>query len=213
MKRDDFGLLMDDIYDFTDKIVGTLSRIYIGKFNKLKNISYQELNIMQSVKVVYEEVDLRTREYYLLLAKKVYKLISEYYDFEFIEEVLTMDWIVKQLELYDPVTKYVYIHEVERKSARLAEALIASENKVAEIERGRNLWYRQAKQFADNIVNAAVMQAYDDNDVEYVQWVTEDDERVCAACDALEGKIFLVSEAPPFQHIGCRCDKKVWPDD
>ena len=42
--------------------------------------------------------------------------------------------------------------------------------------------------------------------VDAVMWATELDERVCEECDALEGEVFLLDEAPACpMHPNCRC--------
>lgn len=55
------------------------------------------------------------------LAKKIYKKAD-------------MDLVEELLEMYNPVTKYVFNHEVERKKSRFAESIIASNYKKGEIE-------------------------------------------------------------------------------
>lgn len=216
MKRkkqsDDFDLLIEEVYKFTDRVIGTLNRIYISHFNELKSISYTELNRMNSAKTVYQKVnqvyevvEKKTEEYYLLLAQKVYKTVSEFFDFELVMDFLTMDWIIAELMKYDPVTKYLYFQEIDRKKSRLAEAIISSETTVKEVDNGVRIWSNQAKQYADKIVKTAIEQVYEDNGIKYVEWRTEGDARVCPECDKLEGKVFKQEEAPNLVHYGCRC--------
>lgn len=204
-KKTDFDYLMDEIYEFVDRAVGTLNRYYISQFNKLKTVPADEINTLRAVKEVYEAVDQRTREYYLMIARKVYVTVAKYYGFEIPFEVLGVDWVARILEGFDPVTKYVYIHEVDRKSARTFEAMIASEIRTQEIENGLRQWYRQAKQYADNIVKEAIDELFEENDVEYVRWVTELDGKACAQCEDLHGKVFKKGTTSPPIHYGCRC--------
>lgn len=41
--------------------------------------------------------------------------------------------------------------------------------------------------------------------VEKVQWVAEDDDKTCGVCNALDGEVFPIIEAPPKAHHNCRC--------
>lgn len=209
-KKSEYDYLIDEIYDYTDKVIGTLNRIYISHFNELKNISYQELNKLDSAVVnkvyeVYEQVDEKTRKYLLMLAKKVYQTIAEFNEFELVMEFMTMDWIIKELERYSPVTKYVYTHEVDRKRARMVEALVASETKAKEVETGLKQWSRQARSYVDIIVQDAIIKVYEDNNVKEVMWLTEDDEKVCVVCDDLDGMTFPIDKIPAPPHPNCRC--------
>lgn len=56
-----------------------------------------------------------------------------------------------------------------------------------------------------DITDKAVEQAYLDNDVEKVVWVTIKDERRCVECRKRDGKIYDIAKVPPKPHLGCRC--------
>lgn len=190
------------LYDFIDKVIGTLNRRYIALFNKLKNLK-TEKEILYGASEVYAEIDKITREYLLLIARKVYRLL--YDDDDIIEDIITLAWIDEVLNEYDPITKYVYTNEVDRKRARLVEALIASDNKAAEVDTANRLWLKQAAQYADNIAVATVNKVYEDQGVKEVIWHTEQDSKVCKTCRDRDGVRYTLEKVPVRPHYRCRC--------
>ena len=191
------------MYSYTDKIIQTLNRRYIALFNRLKNLSDDDDEIILEVNRIYEEIDRLTKQAYLLLAKKIYQITMDMVegDWEDIEAI----WLLGILDDYNPVTKYVYSHEVDRKRARLIEALISSDNKAQEVERAKKLWARQSKQYAEYITDMATEKAYRDGGIEEVVWITERDERVCGICEGRDGVRYFIDEIPDKPHYGCRC--------
>jgi len=188
------------MYEFTEKVIATINRRIIGMFNRLKGIN-DEKAIIHAVNELYEELDEMLRKYLLLIARKIYSSVNLE---DWIED-LAVIWLMELLEGYDPVTKYVYTHEVERKKARLIEAMIASNDKAKEVETAKRLWARQVRQYADNVTHEAVLEAYKDKQIERVEWQTEEDERVCKECVRRNGVVYFITEVPPKPHYGCRC--------
>ena len=109
------------------------------------------------------------------------------------------------LEETDFVTLYRFDNEVERKAQRLAEALSATDRWNDEIDKALRYWTLQVGQYAINAVDRARLQAFKDAGVKRVRWNTEKDERVCNECNALDGKVFDIDDAPAKMHIRCRC--------
>ena len=195
-----------DFYEYADLLFGTLTRRYIALFNTLKNVSgYTDLEIVEAVNEVYKEADEVTRKYFLLLYKKIVKEICDFLDVEEILDTVMLMWLDEMLTGYDPVTKYVYNHEVDRKRARAIESLIASDNKPKEVETAKKQWSKQAKQYLDNIVADAVKRILNEADVKEVIWRTEEDLRVCAICEERDGIIYPLKDVPTKPHYGCRC--------
>lgn len=202
LKIDEINSL-DAVYEYADRIVGTLNRRFIPKFNKLKHLTDDE-DIIEEVSEVYEEMLELVKEYYLLLAKRVYRRVATLLEEDIYDDIEAL-FILKILEDYDPVTKYVFTHEVDRKRARLIEALIASDDKPKEVENAKKLWARQIKQYADKVTDMAMDKVYIDNEIDEVIWETERDSRVCAICRDRQGKRYFRDEVPPKPHYGCRC--------
>lgn len=189
------------MYEFTDQIISVLNQRLIEIFNRLKSLSaFDEIHTLQAVQAAYAEADDLVRNYLLVLAEYVYK---EYADDE--DTNINGLWLFEILNAYDPVTKYVYVNEVERKRARLFESLVASTNPSTEIDTALRLFSAMARQYALTVTDKAALQAYTDNGATKLQWVTTPDDRRCKVCAERDGKIYDICNIPPKPHIGCRC--------
>lgn len=197
---------LNGVYDFTDKVIGTLNRRFVTLFNRLKSLNpNNEKDVISEVTKVYEEADRITREYLLLIATRTYREVCRSINCEDWIEDMSVIWLMEILDGYDPVTKYVYTHEVDRKRARLIEAIISSNDTAKEVENAKRLWAKQARQYADNVTDRAMVKVYKDNNIEYVVWQTEQDEKVCAECVRRNNVRYIREEVPPKPHYGCRC--------
>lgn len=189
------------MYEFTDTIISILNKKLIEVFSHLKSLNTSDEGYtLQYVRSVYYEADDFVRQFLLVLAEYVYNENS-------VEKTTEINglWLFEILQAFDPVTKYVYVNEVERKRARLFESLVAGENKSAEIDTALRLFSAMARQYALTVTDKAVLQAYKDNGETRLQWVTTPDDRRCKVCAARDGKIYDIEDIPPKPHIGCRC--------
>lgn len=173
----------------------------IRKFEPFRTIPEDELHILNGTKKLYKEFTELFIKAYLRIARNAYLRHSD----KKREDEIDREWIIEFLLAYDEVAKYVFMHEMERKQARFAEALIASKNKSKEVDTALHLLARQAMQAAIEITDEAVNKAYKDNGVKKVRWVTEGDERVCIECMERDGKVYILKNLPPKPHYGCRC--------
>jgi hypothetical protein len=149
---------------------------------------------------MYKMLNKMNEESYLEIAEKVYK---EFYPTS--KTPPNREWLMALLLGYDVITKYVYEHEIDRKRARFAEALIATGKKQQEFSTAEELLWKQTMQYGINVTDEAIMKAYKDFGVEKVRWITEDDERVCEVCRSRKNKIYPINKAPKKTHYGCRC--------
>lgn len=189
------------MYEYTDKIIRYMNKRFIRIFGNAKGMtSFDALNVIQYSHAMYEELLQITLDALLLLAKQVYKDNSKLSATD-----IATAWLLGLLSAYDPVTKYVFTNEVERKCSRFAESVIASNTKAKEIETALRLWSAMTNQYAIEVTDAACKQAYVDDGVEKVIWVTVEDERRCTECMKREGKVYDIARVPPKPHIGCRC--------
>lgn len=198
-------------YDAADRAIRDMNKRNLRAFDRLKMLPFDELNILREVTKVYEEARRLAIRRYFAVALDAYEVAFFLLGFdkeearERAEEAVTEDWILDMLEDYDEVTLYRFDEETERKKARLVEALIASHNKAEEVDKALRLWSIQVAQYADNTVVRATMAAYEDAGVDKVEWITEQDNRVCAVCDERDGKIYDIDKVPPIPHFRCRC--------
>lgn len=127
-----------------------------------------------------------------------------------------LDWIQSE---YNPVTKYVYVTEAERKRARFFESLVAdAESKQRrEMENdyraAENAWIRQTRQAMIDIEDRAAIAAYKDAGVRKVRWISQHDDKVCKECGRLDGLIFAIDAVPDKPHYNCRCTIEPMTDE
>lgn len=204
-------------YKQTDRAIKAINQQIVRLFEPLRGMmAFDELNVMGKTKEIYTELESVTVSVYEQLTKLVYDTLWVW--------MVANGWakeadkpsrnpfdkaeIVWFLQQYDLVTKYVYTHELERKQARLAEAILASYNaadRATQIQRAMNLVARMVAQYAVTVTDWATRQAYIDAGVQYVQWITVPDERRCKECKARHGKVYPIDKVPPKPHYNCRC--------
>lgn len=196
---------MTRMYEYTDVIIRYLNKRFIEVFRRLKSlVSFDELNVLQSTQLIYDELLTITEEKLLDLAVYYYNSTVKN-----AKTKIDRDWLYLLLNDYDPITKYVFMHEVERKRARLVESMIATKN-PKEIDTALRYWSAMVTQYAIEVTDAAVKQAYIDDGIELVVWVTILDDRRCKECEKREGKVYDIKDVPPKPHIGCRCYIVPW---
>ncbi len=185
-------------YKKTDKTISYLNRQYGRMFRRVT--SFDALNVIDVSHEIYEEAYQLAEQEATRLAQSIYG------DYSRTEAVFDAAGFVLALILaYNPVTKYVFQNEIERKRARFAESVIASTTPAEEIALAKRLLAATNAQFMDDVTFDTLIQAYRDNGTEKVQWVTAVDDRRCKQCAALHGKIFPIDKIPPKPHIHCRC--------
>ncbi|MBE6784145.1 MAG: hypothetical protein E7536_09070 [Ruminococcaceae bacterium] len=190
------------MYEFADKVVKYLNSRFIEMFGNRKSLlSFDEVNVLQSVKSLYTEADLLVREMLYRIAVEAYEN-TQLGDVSLINEQWLLDAV---LEAYDPVTKYSYVNEVERKCSRAFEGIIAGENKNEEIDTALRYWSAMITQYSIITTDAATMKAYTDSGVEKVKWVSVKDDKRCRICRERDGKVYDIDKVPVKPHLGCRC--------
>lgn len=164
-------------------------------------IGLDELNVIRTSKEMYAGLEKQAEKEYLDLARKRYQDYVQ----DSKDRTINSAWVSEKLSEYDPVTKYVFAHEVDRKRARMAEAIIAGVMAMQELLRARNLWLRQVKQYSINIEDAAVLEAFEVLGVKKVRWITNIDGHECKTCRERNGKVYPLAKVPPKPHYNCRC--------
>lgn len=197
------------IYDYADRLIKDINRRNLRAFGRLKQLKFDELNIVGEVNKTYDDSVRLVKKRYYQIAIEAYinalirALIKDAE--EMAEDSITEDWVLDMLEEYDPVTLYQFIPEVERKKQRTIEAIIASHDKGEVIDRALRLWTLQTTHYAIKSVDKATMDAYKAAGVERVMWNTEKDTKVCAVCRERDGMIYPIDKVPDKAHYNCRC--------
>lgn len=208
-----------DPYAQTDRELKALDRALLAEFNKLAGLtSFDELNVVKSVKATYAKAERQARTTIIKAGRAAYKDTWKYMlaaglaksedEPGDIRSAVPIAWVDELLSNYDPVTEYVYEHELERKQARLTEALIAALNaaaRTAALKRARLMLAGMISQYADEATHKAALKAMQDAGIKHVRWVTVKDERRCNVCKGRDGHIYTLGMAPPKPHWKCRC--------
>ena len=209
------GVSNVNIYSACDKAIQAMNRENLEAFTRLKGMDFDRLNIIQAVKAVYDQSVVRARKRYYEVAFEAYVLAMAMCGEdpkkaqEMAEKTITSSWVDAVLEEVDFMTMYRFVSEEERKAYKLAEALEVAPDRAAQIDKALKAWSQQVGQYAINVTDYAVVDAFMDAGVEKVKWVSETDQRVCHACYALDGKVYSIDEIPRKPHPGCRC--RIYP--
>jgi SPP1 gp7 family putative phage head morphogenesis protein len=203
-------------YQKADEAVARITSKICKEFRHNRLALFDELNIVGVKKHVHK------------LYQNVYKVIKREFDAilnplyqEIYEEALAMGfdgdlrdldeaWIEDFFDEYNPVTKYVFSNEMERKESRLFESLVAtmdstSAAKMQSYKTAENLLIRQVKQYAIDLEDSIAKVVYEDAGVKKVMWVAEKDHKTCGECMEMDGEVFGLKDAPPKLHHNCRC--------
>lgn len=168
-------------------------------------MKFDEVNALKVSKKLYKELEKMNEEAYLEIANAIY-----HETFPESKRKLDKKWLLLILGGYDFTTKYVYTHEIERKRARLFEAVMSTKAKNKEFITAFNLWWRQTAQYGITISDRAVVEAFKDKGIKQLKWNTEGDSRVCKTCKARHGKYYPIDNLPSKPHYMCRC---YWTED
>lgn len=187
-------------YSKTDKTIAYLNKQYAKLFRKLT--SFDELNVINVSHEIYDEVERLVERESTRLVKSVYDSYRES------GSITTADanaFVLALMMAYNPVTKYVFRNELERKRARFAEGVIASDTPREEVELAKRLLVALNRQFEDDVTFDAVVKAYEDDGVREVRWITSEDDKRCAECKSRHNKIYPIHKIPSKPHRYCRC--------
>ena len=187
-------------YQKTDKTIAYLNKQYAKLFRQLT--SFDELNVINVSHEIYDEVLKLVERESTRLVKSVYDSYSENHTISVTD---ASAFVLALMLAYNPVTKYIYKNELERKRSRFAEGVIASDTPREEVELAKRLLVALNRQFEDDVTFDTVVKALEDDGVEEVRWITEVDDRRCAECKSRHGKIYKIHNIPPKPHRFCRC--------
>lgn len=166
--------------------------------------------VIDQINLLYKKILRLSKEAYLDMASKAYKNHDG-------PGKITEAWVIGILDDYDPVVKYVFTNELERKGAKFAESIIADAEHSGkdpptvnyppikkDFTRGLNYVTWQTDQFAINVEDNATLKAYKDSGIKKVKWNTHEDEKTCEVCRERDGKIYFIDKIPT-KHPNCRC--------
>ena len=173
---------------------------------------FDEMNVVQIKKHVRKLYNTS----YKIVLKQMTDIVNLIYE-EIYDEALALGfdgdlrdldegWVEEFFQEYNPLTKFVFSNEFDRKESRLFESLVAStKERHQSYKTAERLLARQIKQYCIELEDKVLRTVYKDLGVKKVRWVTEQDHRTCGVCNELDGQIFDLDDAPPKQHWLCRC--------
>ena len=202
-------------YNYGDRRTAELLEKVDKEFKRSRlTLDFDGLNVMEAKSVttkLYDRLDNMNRKYMQDVADNAFREAQKDAAPDKRPERLKPQWLAALLLSYDPVTKYVYEHEVERKRARLFEAIMADKHAesrlgiIQDYKTARSGWRRQTSQYMITVEDAAVLQGYEKAGIKRVRWRAEHDEKTCDICLKRDGLIFLIRDVPDKPHWGCRC--------
>ena len=204
--------MKENQYEMSDKASQLLNRKAVRRFEaarrKLALLSFDELNVIKTVKTLYRDLAADNKKAFTDLAIMAYEdAAGKELDDE--EDELMALWLMSEvLDKPNPVTGYIYKNEVERKRDRLTESINASTKKRNEFQKALRLWSRQTAAYCDIVTDEATLKAFRDTGVKKVRWITELDDKVCSVCGPRDGKVYDIDKVPPKPHVNCRCVMK-----
>lgn len=188
------------MYRKSDKVISYIAKLISKLFRTVS--SFDELNIISLSHEIYGEALQRIKREVARLVESVYNSTSEKHE---MTEDEASGFVLALAAAYNPVTKYIFNNEVERRRSRFVEGVLSSKTPREEVALAKRLLIAIMKQFADDATFETVIEAYADDGVKEVQWITAKDDKRCAACKARDGKIYPIDAIPPKPHIHCRC--------
>lgn len=208
---------MTTIYSKLDKDLPSAKNNLRREFNRLSLMGFDELNVLntrRTTEQMYKRLSQRNERLYLDSGYFAYVFSfgqASKFGFSGKRRKIDKKWVDDYLQRYNPVTRYIYEKEVERRRMRLNECILTDrefdsrENFQADVRRSASYWWTQTMQYGIGACDAAMMDAFSDCGVKRVRWVTMDDSRVCRECKKRNGTIYDIDRVPPKVHYGCRC--------
>ena len=190
-------------YSKADKTITWLNKQYARLFRRV--LPTDELNVIEVSHEIYDEAYIMAEQEAARLAKAVYGSYRRNASEDEKEGFDAASFVLAFILSYNPVTKYVYKNEIDRKRSRFAEGVLASNAPAEQIALAKRLLAAMNAQFMDDITFNSLVEAYSDNGTEKVRWVTHPDDRRCKQCKAMHGKIYPIDNVPAKPHIHCRC--------
>ena len=192
--------MMKSPYSKTDKTIAYLNKQYAKLFRSVA--AFDELNVISASHDIYNRIYTLVEQEAARLSEAVYKKYKrEENEIEFDPTAFVLALLLG----YGPVTKYIFKNELDRKRARFAESLIASETPYEELARAMRLVAGMSAQFMDDVTFETLIEVFRDNGVEKVRWITSPDDRRCKQCASMHHKIYSIDNIPAKPHIHCRC--------
>ena len=173
---------------------------------------FDELNIVgvrKHIKKLYKKAyEIIKTEFLSVLSDIAEEIFDEAVSLGFDGDIEDLDegWIEEFFDEFNPVTKYVFSNEMDRKESYLFEAVVSDmAMKHKSYQKAEKYLTNQVKQYGIDMYDAVAKTVYTALGVKKVRWIAEDDYKTCSVCRELDNQIFDLDKAPHKQHHNCRC--------
>lgn len=219
--------MADNYYKAADKAIKRMDRDNLKAFNKLKMTDFGNTGMVRTVLGLYRKQKRKAKKEYRKIGMEAYIFalwlaeedVSEAEAEKMAEKAITESWVDDILSETDFVTLYRFNSETERKAQRLLEGLaIVTDTDYTQdagratrftrndlVDQALKQWVKQLAQYAINVTDYAMMQAYADAGIKEVVWEDAEDGRVCIECHSRNGHRYELEDVPPKPHVNCRC--------
>ena len=207
---------MDDYYDYADQVIKYFQKLLIREFSRLKSlVSYDEINVLETVSDEYEVLYEKIRRAFLILAEETYKDVADTYLTQQEKDLISLDeeFVDELLEGYNASSKVVFTNEYDRKRARLVEALIASPTKNAEVDSAMKSLMLMLNTYTILVADESALKVFEKIGVKKVRWIAEMDRKTCPVCRTRHQRVYKIKDLPPKPHFNCRCWFKIVRED
>lgn len=215
---------MTDVYSKADDRVYDFLKWVALRFNRIrKSISSRSSTtaLFDELNTLYREIETHSRDMYLAMLQEAYDDEVQRKLRRFEEEFLII--ILDDPNEFSTVT---YSKEIERRAERFGEQLASAINRTLQAEDRTNEngvkipLESEVKKLFDREYNALALlldtyeiimvdegreEAFNDDGVKRVRWVTRLDGKECDYCRSLNGHVFPVNRVPTKPHPRCRC--------
>lgn len=213
-----------DVYRKADDRIRDFIEWISLQFNKLRkwiSPSTSSKAIFDELNVLYREIDSYGRNVLMTIAQEAYddEVTKKYRHFQ-------DDFLILILDEPNPYTTVTYSNELERRAERFSEQITAAINRSLQSEDRRNengvkiplqtetkdLFRKEFNSlsllfdsYMIDTVDKAREEAFADDGIRRVRWVTVLDGKECEYCRKLNGHVFAVKQVPTKPHPHCRC--------
>lgn len=181
---------------------------YWANHEKNKKIKHRTFSTSIKIKAYLEE---HLTDTYLEAYRQALKICNredlEVPSKEEARDIVRETWVgnLNYIERQDKNTKDFLQKIKDINESDKTESLKEAELKKA-LEHYRYTVYRLTRTESARDINIACMHAYTAAGIQYVEWVTAEDERVCKICGPRDRKIYRIQFAPFCpDHPNCRC--------
>lgn len=215
---------MTDVYRKADDRMSAFLKWIALRFNQIRkftSVRSETTAVFDELNVLYRQIEYQSRDIFLTI-------LQEAYDDEISRKQrhFDEDFLYLLLDEPDEYTTVSYKNELERKAEKFAEQIVSAINRSLQNEDRRNengvvipidkeirsIFDREFNSlgllldmYEVRLVDIGRQEAFEDDKVNRVRWVTRIDGKECDYCRSLNGHVFPVKRVPTKPHPRCRC--------